>query len=163
ALTERELAVQLADCRPAVVIADGPRAEPVRRAAAGLPNCRVHDVDAPPSEGLAALAKDAPDARPAVPLDPAGPALLFYTSGTTGQPKGVVLSHRSVLTNARQVLERTGAGPDDRLLVVMPIFHVNGLVNQTVLPALAGASVALRPRFVLEEFWPAVARYRPTY
>src|SRR5437764_947465 len=84
------------------------------------------------------------------------PALLFESDGTTGQPKGVVLSHRSVLTNARQVLERTGAGPDDRLLVVMPIFHVNGLVNQTVLPALAGASVALRPRFVLEEFWPAV-------
>src|SRR5437763_13327810 len=50
-LTERELTVQLADCRPAVVIADGPRAEPVRRAAAGPPECQVFDVDAPPSEG----------------------------------------------------------------------------------------------------------------
>ena len=163
ALTERELAVQLADCRPAVVIADGPRADPVRRAADGLPECQVFDVDAPPSEELGALVREAPDARPELPLDPAGPALLFYTSGTTGRPKGVLLSHRAVLTNAQQVLERTGAGPDDRLLVVMPIFHVNGLVNQTVLPALAGASVALRPRFVLDDFWPSVARYRPTY
>jgi long-chain acyl-CoA synthetase len=67
------------------------------------------------------------------------------------------------LANARQVRDRTGVGTGDRLLVVMPIFHVNGLCNQVVVPFLAGASVALRPRFLLEDFWPSVRDYRPTY
>jgi acyl-CoA synthetase (AMP-forming)/AMP-acid ligase II len=44
----------------------------------------------------------------------------------------------------------------------MPIF-TNGLCNQVVVPFMAGASIVLRPRFVLEEFWPSVVRYRPTY
>jgi long-chain acyl-CoA synthetase len=48
-------------------------------------------------------------------------------------------------------------------LVIMPIFHANGLCNQVVVPFLAGASIVLRRRFVLEEFWPAVAHYQPTY
>src|SRR5262245_66604958 len=68
----------------------------------------------------------------------------------------------NVLTNARQVLARTGLKPRDCLLVIMPIFHTNALCNQVVVPFLAGASIALRPRFVIEEFWSCVARYRPT-
>jgi len=156
ALTARELAEQLADCRPALAIVDDAALEASVRAA--LPTCRVWLADA-----LDSRAAGLPAVPPPVVLDPDAVALLFYTSGTTGRAKGVQLSHRNVLTNARQVLERTGAGPQDRLLVVMPIFHVNGLCNQVVLPLLAGASIALRPRFVLEEFWPAVARYRPSY
>jgi len=159
-LTERELAAQLADCCPSIVIADdeGLVGHAIESAVAGLPGCRVWPVAA-----LADHTRSMPDSAPRPSIDPDGPALLFYTSGTTGRSKGVELSHRNVLTNARQVLDRTGVGPQDRLLVVMPIFHVNALCNQVVVPFLAGASIALRPRFVLEEFWPAVARYRPTY
>src|SRR5205085_10853954 len=134
--TERELAIQVWDCRPSAILVDGERAEVVRRAAARLGDCRLLDVDGPPGEGFAALLREVSGAPPGLAVEPDAPAIVVYTSGTTGQPKGIQLSHRSVLTNARQVLERTGVGADDRLLVVMPIFHVNGLCNQTVLPAL---------------------------
>jgi acyl-CoA synthetase (AMP-forming)/AMP-acid ligase II len=140
-----------------IVIADGePLRQAMESAVAALPGCRVWPVETLTAQETSAT-------PPRQSIDPDGTALLFYTSGTTGRSKGVQLSHRNVLTNVRQVLDRTGVGPQDRLLVVMPIFHVNGLCNQVALPFLAGGSIALRPRFVLEEFWPAVARYRPTY
>jgi acyl-CoA synthetase (AMP-forming)/AMP-acid ligase II len=158
-LTGRELTAQLMDCQPSIVIVDdGPVRQTVEAAAADLPECRVWPIGV-----LREHVLGMPEAQLHRSIDPDAPRLLFYTSGTTGRSKGVQISERNVLTNARQVLERTQVGLEDRLLVVMPIFHVNGLCNQVVLPFLAGASIALRPRFVLDEFWPDVARYRPTY
>lgn len=158
-LTDRELAEQLTDCRPSIIIADDELCEQtIEPIAVGLPGCRVWPVGA-----LAAYSRQMPASPPSRSIDSDGVGLLFYTSGTTGCAKGVQLSHRNVLTNARQVLDRTVLGAEDRLLVIMPIFHVNGLCNQVVVPFMAGASIVLRPRFVLEEFWPSVARYRPTY
>jgi acyl-CoA synthetase (AMP-forming)/AMP-acid ligase II len=156
ALTRPELAAQLDDCHPSLVIVESDVADQWRELVPS--GSRVW-----PTEDLWSTSVEMPLLSPGLPIDPDGPAFLFYTSGTTGRAKGVQLSHRNVLTNARQVLERTGVGPQDRLLVVMPIFHVNGLCNQVVLPFLASASIALRPRFVLEEFWPNVVRYQPTY
>jgi long-chain acyl-CoA synthetase len=158
-LTQRELAAQLTDCQPSIVIADEGLAEgTVASAVAGLPGCRVFSVGE-----LITHARKLSASPPDRSIDLQGPALLFYTSGTTGRSKGVQLSHSNLLINARQVVARTGLGPGDRLLVIMPIFHANALCNQVVVPFLAGASIALRPRFVLEEFWPCVARYRPIY
>ena len=157
-LTERELSEQLADCRPVAVIADDEIAQKVRAAAGDVRGVRVWRVGE-----WAAECKKMPQKRPFRDVDTEGPTLLFYTSGTSGQSKGVQLAHRQVLVNACQVLERTAAGPDDRLLVVMPAFHANGFCNQIVLPLLAGASIALRLRFMRDEFWADVARYRPSY
>ena len=156
ALTRPEMRGQLEDCRPSLVIVERDVADQSR-------DLVPEGSRVLPTEDLSSTSVEMPLSAPGLPIDPDGPAFLFYTSGTTGRAKGVQLSHRNVLTNARQVLERTGVGPQDRLLVVMPIFHVNGLCNQVVLPFLASASIALRPRFVLEEFWPDVVRYRPTY
>jgi acyl-CoA synthetase (AMP-forming)/AMP-acid ligase II len=90
-------------------------------------------------------------------------AFLIFTAGTTGRPKGVMLTHRNVLANTSQVAERTKLTTDDRVLHVMPLFHVNGLMNNTILPLRAGASIVLRPRFELREFWAVVGRFGPTY
>ncbi|KAG1254277.1 hypothetical protein G6F65_017104 [Rhizopus arrhizus] len=73
----------------------------------------------------------------------ADPGLLLFTSGSTGNPKGVLLSHRGLANNARGVLAHTGLTPEDRLLHVMPLHHTNALNNQIFTPLLAGASVAL--------------------
>jgi acyl-CoA synthetase (AMP-forming)/AMP-acid ligase II len=137
-LTDRELTAQFPDCRPSIVIADEELAEKtVGLAVEGLSSCKVWPVGA-----LTAHIRGTSDAPPRRSIDPDSTALLFYTSGTTGRSKGVQLSHRNVLTNARQVLDRTGVGPQDQLFVVMPIFHVNALCNQVVLPFLARASIA---------------------
>jgi long-chain acyl-CoA synthetase len=90
-------------------------------------------------------------------------AFLIYTSGSTGRPKGVLLTHRNVLANTAQVAERTGVTAEDRVLHVMPLFHTNGLMNNTILPLRIGASIVLRPRFDLGEFWSVVRAFRPTY
>ena len=90
-------------------------------------------------------------------------AMMQFTSGSTGQPKGVLLTHANLACNALGVIEHTKLSPEDRLLHVMPLHHTNGVNNQLVAPFIAGASVALVERFRAEEIEGQVARYRPTY
>jgi malonyl-CoA/methylmalonyl-CoA synthetase len=78
---------------------------------------------------------------------PADPALLLYTSGTTGTPKGALLSHGNLLSSARAVALAWRWTPDDRLLLTLPLFHMHGLgvgVNGSL---LAGGQLVLRPGF----------------
>lgn len=100
--------------------------------------------------------------RPA-PSEPRCDALLIgYTSGTTGRPKGALLSTaalRANAENARQLFELT---PGDHVLTVLPLFHVGGLNIQTVPALLAGARVTLLPKFDPDAFFDAVAASRPT-
>jgi acyl-CoA synthetase (AMP-forming)/AMP-acid ligase II len=90
-------------------------------------------------------------------------AMMQFTSGSTGQPKGVLLTHGNLACNALGVIEHTKLSPHDRLLHVMPLYHTNGVNNQLVVPLIAGASVALVERFRAEEVEDQVARYQPTY
>ncbi len=90
------------------------------------------------------------------------PALLLFTSGSTGNPKGVLLSHGNILANAAGIIAHTGLTPEDRLLHVMPIHHTNGLNNQLFAPFLAGASVIFADRFRAQDMPALIARHRPT-
>ncbi|MBB1593674.1 class I adenylate-forming enzyme family protein [Achromobacter sp. UMC46] len=92
----------------------------------------------------------------------ADPGLLLFTSGSTGNPKGVLLSHLGLANNARGVLAHTGLTPDDRLLHVMPLHHTNALNNQLFTPLLAGASVALAGRFRADDMPGLLRAFRPT-
>ena len=128
--------------------------------------CTAPRTRARPPSGLPAAACCPPSAwrwaNPPVPaLAPDAPALLF-TSGSTGHPKGVLLSHRGLMNNARGVLAHSGLTPDDRLLHVMPLHHTNALNNQVFTPLLAGARVALAGRFRAEDMPGLLARWRPT-
>ena len=96
-------------------------------------------------------------------LQPHDRAMMLFTSGSTGQPKGVVLSHANLACNARGVIARTGLTEGDRLLHVMPLFHTNGINNQLIAPFLAGATVILLDRFAAEEMPGMVRHFRPTY
>ncbi|WP_332611916.1 class I adenylate-forming enzyme family protein [Achromobacter sp. ESBL13] len=95
-------------------------------------------------------------------ISPDAPGLLLFTSGSTGNPKGVLLSHRGLANNARGVLAHTGLTPDDRLLHVMPLHHTNALNNQIFAPLLAGASVALAGRFRADDMPGLLRTFRPT-
>lgn len=92
----------------------------------------------------------------------ADPGLLLFTSGSTGNPKGVLLSHLGLANNVRGVLAHTGLTPDDRLLHVMPLHHTNALNNQIFTPLLAGASVALAGRFRADDMPGLLRAFRPT-
>ena len=86
-------------------------------------------------------------------------ALLIYTSGTTGRPKGVLLSHDNVLYGGISVRDRFKFKSSDRTLCVMPLSHTNGLIFSTISHLMAGASVALRPRFSASSFWDECRTY----
>jgi acyl-CoA synthetase (AMP-forming)/AMP-acid ligase II len=90
------------------------------------------------------------DAAPATPGDgaePDDPAVILYTSGTTGTPKGAVLTHGSLLASARAEAQHLGLGPDDRFLATMPFTHVGGLTCTLLTALVAGSEVVLTPGF----------------
>ena len=91
------------------------------------------------------MAKGAADG-PLPPVAPGDIAQLLYTSGTTGRPKGALLTHRALTNNARLAFERVGIGPDDVLVNPMPMFHVGGGMF-TLGPVTVGAAQVLMPRF----------------
>jgi long-chain acyl-CoA synthetase len=94
------------------------------------------------------------------PPSPSDTAALMYTSGTTGEPKGVMLSHRGVLEGARLKTLRVPVSPGDRALCVLPLFHSGGL-NDLAFPTMYGAAtIVLRRSFSASEFWSCVERYR---
>ncbi|THG33425.1 AMP-binding protein [Naasia lichenicola] len=101
---------------------------------------------------------------PDVQFDPAEHiAVLPYSSGTTGRPKGVMLTHRNLVSNVAQCREAIGLGADDRVLAVLPFFHIYGM---TVLLnyALAGRSALVTmPRFDLTEFLRIISEYRTSW
>ena len=90
-------------------------------------------------------------------------ALLIMTSGSTGAPKAVLLTHTNLLSNARGVAERTGVTPEDRVLHLLPLYHTNGINNLLIVPFCRGASVQMLERFQAETFFHEVAALRPTY
>jgi malonyl-CoA/methylmalonyl-CoA synthetase len=74
-------------------------------------------------------------------------AVILYSSGTTGRPKGIMLSHRNLASNAEALVEAWGFSERDRLLHALPIFHVHGLFVATHCVLFSGASMLFLPRF----------------
>lgn len=96
-------------------------------------------------------------------VEPAEPACILFTSGTTGRPKGVVWTQANVLWGAKMSALQEGLRADDVHLVFLPLFHVVGL-TWSVLPSLwVGGSIVLQPRFSGSRFWDAALRHRCTW
>ena len=88
-----------------------------------------------PQRALALMPKSRPD----------DPAVILFTSGSEGTPKGVVLSSRNILTNRYQIASRIDFGPQDIVFNCLPMFHAFGLTGATLLPMLSGAKVFFYP------------------
>ncbi|MET0967570.1 MAG: acyl-[ACP]--phospholipid O-acyltransferase [Tardiphaga sp.] len=73
------------------------------------------------------------------------PAVVLFTSGSEGTPKGVVLSHRNILANAAQALARVDANGNDKVFNVLPVFHSFGLTGGMIMPLLAGIPIFMYP------------------
>jgi long-chain acyl-CoA synthetase len=146
-LTEVEVARQVADSGARLlVVEDG------GSSVSDVQTLEVGDVyDAEPG----------PDPSPSA--DGAALALLIYTSGTTGAPKGVMLDHANLDAMAAMGREALEVGPNDRCLLILPLFHVNGIVVSVLIPLLAGASVVIAERFNPTTFFQTIETERPTF
>jgi len=130
---------------------------------ARMPNLRLLNAAATPGEVATLdelLDESGDDRNPHVDLSCA--LLIVYTSGTTGRPKGAVLRQEALFWNAVNAAHMHDLTSGDRVLTVLPLFHVGGLNIQTT-PALhAGAEVILLPRFDPGRTLEAIRTHRPT-
>ena len=90
-------------------------------------------------------------------------ALLMYTSGTTGKPKGCVLSNRSVCAGGEFTSTAHELTARDRVLCAMPLYHINGQIVTTVAPLVHGGSVVMPHRFSVSNYWELVATHQCTW
>jgi fatty-acyl-CoA synthase len=143
----------MADCAPCLLVHDTAWAQAAQALAlrAGI---RVQ-----PLSGLAQPADVADAPRHGAP---GAPALLVYTSGTTGRPKGALHTQGQLLANMAIAQEAQALGVGDVVATVLPLFHVGGLCIQTLPAVHAGATVLLHPRFDPAATLQCIAQDRPT-
>jgi long-chain acyl-CoA synthetase len=130
----------------------------LRREVKTLHEALVYDDERAATEGQA----EAPGAWGANGQTRDDEAIIIYTSGTTGKPKGCLLTHGNLLANARQIVEWLGFTEDDRLLTIMPLFHMNAISVTTVSALYAGGSTVTSTRFSASRFWQMVSEYGVT-
>ena len=120
-----------------------------------------------PSEGTVdlagLLARFRGTTPPPVRFDPGDTAVLTYTSGTTGPPKGAMNTHGNVVFNSQTYRDWCGLGPDDVVLGVAPLFHITGLIGHVTLSLLLGAPLVLFHRFEPSLALDTIRRERPTF
>jgi long-chain acyl-CoA synthetase len=147
-LVPAEAAYQIADAAAKVVVVDAPL-----------------EIDAP-VEVLSTselTAGHAPAAvEPAEQRDGAL-ALLIYTSGTTGRPKGVMLDHANLNAMCHMVIDAFKMTGDDHSLLILPLFHVNGIVAGTLSPLVAGGRATIAGRFSPKTFFDQLEQCGATY
>jgi acyl-CoA synthetase (AMP-forming)/AMP-acid ligase II len=149
------------DAQARAVVAEGAKFE-VMEATAGLDlpiwQPRVDPrgvVELPELPNASRASIDAPN--------PDDIALFAYTSGTTGRPKCVPLSHGNVLWSALNIASRYELTPADCSLVVLPMFHGHGLIGSALSTLASGGSVVVPPRFSASEFWKLFREHRATW
>ena len=88
-------------------------------------------------------------------------AAVLYTSGTTGKPKGAMLTHDNQLANAAMGAELVPLGPDERVGMLLPLFHANAQVVTCVIPMMIGCEIVMWERFSASAFWETVEEFKP--
>ncbi len=146
-LTTDEIAYQVADAGAKVLITDRPFDGPVQ---AVLPVDRLRTGTISADDGPVPVGADAL-------------ALLIYTSGTTGRPKGVMLDHANLIAMCGMVIAALELTAADHSLLILPLFHVNGIVVGVLAPLLAGGRTTVAGRFEAAGFFTRIENARATY
>jgi fatty-acyl-CoA synthase len=162
-LAPPEHAWMLADCPPRALFVEEAFIEHARAFQSSLRATKLFALGAAPAGWLCwdELWAAAPAAAPRAG-DEDSPLLLCYTSGTTGVPKGVVLTQRAIFWNAVNSAHLHDLTSADRVLTTLPLFHVGGLNIQTTPAFHAGASVVLHAKFDPQATIDAIERERIT-
>ena len=135
-LTQDEVGFILGDCEAKVLISEASMAEGTAKLRERLPQLDVIEV-----ESLGQAEPEVPNDYFALGQAPEDLALIIYTSGTTGQPKGAMLSHQNLMCNVAAVMEAVDIRPDDRMAVLLPMFHSFTMTVGLLLPMTQGVSI----------------------
>jgi fatty-acyl-CoA synthase len=163
-LTPHEHAYQIGDCTPVAVLVEPSWFEHVDGLRTEFPNLKTVAYGAAPSADWMAY-DELLDAAPRgfdYGIDVESPVLIVYTSGTTGRPKGAVLTQNALFhcaVNSTAVFDMTSA---DHVLTCIPMFHVGGMNIQTVPTMHAGGTVTIHPQFEPGKVLAEIAESRPT-
>lgn len=160
-LSPLELRRQLEVCEPALILAAEAVVPAIERALPGgaprLFALERHAESARSFWRLPSTAVPYPSPRAA------GPALISFTSGSTGAPRGALISHRALVRSASSFVPRLGTGPADTTSTLVPLFHNTGFVDQLAQMLLVGGAVDLLPEFHTEAAIDALARRPASY
>jgi acyl-CoA synthetase (AMP-forming)/AMP-acid ligase II len=161
--TADELTHQLQDSGARFLLTVGPFLETAKEAAGRAGTEEVFVIgEGDGATPFAELLGD-PDQAPEPEIDPAEDvAVLPYSSGTTGLPKGVMLTHRNLVANIEQALVPGPVGPDDTLIGVLPFFHIYGMQVIMNTALRQGATVVTMPRFDLDQFLGLIEKHGVT-
>jgi malonyl-CoA/methylmalonyl-CoA synthetase len=157
AYTNDELAYFLADADPALVVGDSARRDDLSALCAGSDQRRLLTLDVDGSGSLMAGSASCSAEFVTADSQPGDLAALLYSSGTTGRPKGIMLTHANLVENACVLVDYWGFSGDDSLLHVLPVFHVHGLFVAIGCVLMSGASMRWLPRFDAAEVVPELA------
>jgi long-chain acyl-CoA synthetase len=147
-LRPAEISYQLCDAGATALIADA-----VPEIDTGVAVVKASDLTCAP----------APDISEHLELGSSALALLIYTSGTTGRPKGVMLDYANLEAMCHAVIDAFALTRADHSLLILPLFHVNGIVVGTLAPLLAGGRATVAGRFELRTFFSRLQQSRATY
>src|SRR5687767_13197684 len=134
------------------------RIENIKRELPHLKSVITFDDEGEATRGYADL-RPASTPEACVPDDD---AIIIYTSGTTGKPKGCLLTHGNLIANARQIGEWLSFAEGDRLLTIMPLFHMNAVSVTTMSALYAGGSTVISSKFSSSKFWNVISDYQVT-
>jgi acyl-CoA synthetase (AMP-forming)/AMP-acid ligase II len=167
AYTQAEVHHQLVDSGARILVTTAPLADMAARACGETAVTEVYTLGQAGESGgtmlvrpLSALAGEPLAAHAPVGSDDV--VALPYSSGTTGLAKGVMLTHKNLVANVAQTLGAIPSAPDERLMAVLPFFHIYGMQCMMNCGLRAGATVVTLPRFDLEQFLRAHQDYRIT-
>lgn len=151
-LKEDELNAVLDDCRPDTLITAQPMLDFMGYTPKGQALIKLDEVNF----------KQVPEPRWPASASDDDLAVLLYTSGTSGKPKGVMLTHGNLAGNIRQIGKHIRFGPEHTLLGMLPQFHSFGLTVLTLLPLTTGSRVVYAARFVPQRIVRSIREHRPT-
>ena len=159
-LRRREIAHQLRDSGSKVIIAFSHNIEEVEKAVAEVGDVKIIGVGGPSDHPRFRELFKAPHF---VERDDDDPALQPYTSGTTGNPKGVVLTHKNLTSNVQAILKILALQPNDnRTLVPLPMFHITGMTVMMLTPLSQGATIYPMIRWDAEETLQLIEEHKIT-
>lgn len=122
----------------------------------------VSETPAPEHVSFNSLMEEGDDSPIKCDSDTEDTAYIFYTSGTTGNPKGVLLSHKNVMADVNGAIEALHLEEGQTVLVFLPLFHVNAMLTSCFCMGM-GHQMVLRKTFSASEFWEVVDKYKVNF